>query len=71
MATSIAQHIAEETEQLTPENQQRVLTYVEQLLAVQNDLPAAKLLRFAGLIPTEDLEAIEAAIEAAHTQTEP
>ena len=71
MTTSIPQHIAEESEQLTPENQRRVLAYVEQLVAVQNDLPAAKLLRFAGLIPAEDLQAIEAAIEAADTQTEP
>jgi hypothetical protein len=63
MTTPVADQIRDQLDQLTPENQQHVLDYVRQLLLVQSGHPSSKLLRYAGLIPDDDLERIERAIE--------
>ncbi len=70
MTTSLTQQLAEQFEQLSLENRQHVLDYIRQLLLVQQGVPASKLLRFAGLIPEQDLAEIERAIQQSHEQSE-
>jgi hypothetical protein len=56
--------IVQQTENLPADLQQQVLDFVRKLAAlVQRGVPGEKLLRFAGMIPAEDLELMRQAIE--------
>lgn len=63
MATSPLEQIAEEAAQLSTDDQRRVAEYIHQLLISRDKTSPQNLLRFAGSIPHEDLEAMCKAIE--------
>ena len=64
MKGSVAQEIVKQVRGLPDSLQRQVLAYVETLNASrQHGVPGSQLLRFAGTIPTHDLERMSRAIE--------
>ena len=71
MDTSIVTQVVERLSLLPDSLQRRVLEYVQALDAsIQQDVPGAQLLQFAGTIPMDDLAAMQAAIEAGCEQVD-
>jgi hypothetical protein len=64
VSDAVITQIVQQTENLPADLQQQVLDFVRKLAAlVQRGVPGEKLLRFAGMIPAEDLELMRQAIE--------
>jgi hypothetical protein len=64
MSDAVITQIVQQTENLPADLQQQVLDYVKKLAAsVQRGVPGENLLRFAGMMPADDLEAMRQAIE--------
>ncbi len=64
MSDSFAHEINQQLAHLTPGQQQDVLSFVRSLGTESGKgTPGKELLKFAGSIPHEDLEAMKAAIE--------
>jgi hypothetical protein len=64
MSDAVITQIVQQTENLPDDLQQQVLDYVKKLAAsVQRGVPGEHLLRFAGMIPADDLRAMRQAIE--------
>lgn len=61
---TLASEIHEQLDRLPPEQQRQVLDFARSLVAAQvRGVPGKDLLRFAGGIDTEDLQAMKQAIE--------
>ena len=64
MSDALIAQIVQQAEILPANLQQQVLDFVKELAAfVQRGVPGEKLLRFAGMIPADDLELMRQAIE--------
>jgi hypothetical protein len=64
MSDVVIAQIVQQTETLPANMQRQVLDYVNKLIAsAQRGIPGEKLLRFAGIIPADDLQLIRQAIE--------
>ena len=64
MSDVLISQIVQQTETLPANMQRQVLDYVNKLIASgQRGIPGEKLLRFAGVIPADDLQLIRQAIE--------
>jgi len=64
MSEAVIAQIVQQTEMLPANLQQQVLDFVRELAAfVQRGVPGEKLLRFAGMIPADDVELMRQAIE--------
>lgn len=64
MSNAIISAVTEQMEQLPDNLQHQVLEFVRKLKsAVPQGIPGKNLLRFAGVIPLDDLEAMKQAIE--------
>ena len=64
MSDAVIAQIVQQTEALPANLQQQVLDFVRELAAfVQRGVPGEKLLRFAGMIPADDVELMRQAIE--------
>lgn len=64
MNTLIIPQIVEELKALPPEAQERVLAFTRSLSATGlQGIPGRQLLKYAGLIPLDDLELMRQAIE--------
>ena len=64
MSDAVITQIVQQTEALPANLQQQVLDFVKELAAfVQHGVPGEKLLRFAGMIPADDVELMRQAIE--------
>lgn len=64
MSEVLISQIVQQTETLPANMQRQVLDYVNKLIASgQRGIPGEKLLRFAGVIPADDLQLIRQAIE--------
>jgi hypothetical protein len=64
MSDAVITQIVQQTEALPANLQQQVLDFVRELAAfVQRGVPGEKLLRFAGMIPADDLQLMRQAIE--------
>ena len=71
MNDSILSQVIEQLTTLPTNLQQRVLDYVQMLKSsTQHGVPGKKLLRFAGAISLDDLEAMSHAIEAGCEQVD-
>jgi len=72
MSTSFDSDFSSEFAQLTPDEQAQVMRF---LRGIKRDLPkgtpGVELLRFAGSIPHEDIEAMKTAIEEGCEQVDP
>ena len=65
MHTPLIDKVVEQLEQLPTESQQRVLEFVQSLaVTTPRGVPGKEFIKFAGLIPEDDLALIEDAIEA-------
>jgi hypothetical protein len=62
-APTLEEQLSQALERLTSEQQQQVLDYARLLGGDRIGVPGTTLLRFAGLIPPEDLAEMAAAIE--------
>jgi hypothetical protein len=66
---SFEKEIAAQLHKLTPDQQQRVLAFVEALAQTKpSGVPGSKLLRFAGAIEPDDLRVIEQVILEGYEQ---
>ena len=64
MSDAVITQIVQQAETLPADLQRQVLDYVRKLTAfAQHGIPGEKLLRFAGVIPADDLQLIHQAIE--------
>jgi hypothetical protein len=64
MSEMVIAQIVQQTETLPADLQQQVLDYVKKLIATaRRGTPGQDLLRFAGMIPAEDLRVMRQAIE--------
>ena len=64
MSDAVIAQIVKQTEALPANLQRQVLDYVRKLItSAQRGIPGEKLLRFAGMIPADDLQLIRQAIE--------
>ncbi len=74
MSDSFAHEINQQVAHLTPGQQMEVLSFVQSLGTKPSAVlgtPGKELLKFAGTIPHEDLEAMKAAIEEGCEQVDP
>ena len=72
MGASYEEEISQQISQLTPEQQQDVLKFVQSLNAsTPKGTPGEKLLKFVGIIPHDDLEEMKSAIEEGCEQVDP
>jgi len=76
MSDTFVNEINQQLAQLTPGQQQDVLSFVRSLSATSSaapneGTPGKELLKFVGTIPNEDLEAMKAAIEEGCGQVDP
>ncbi len=62
--SSIKDEIVEQLDRLSPENQRRVLDFIQALvLSVPEGVPGKQLLRFSGILSSADAQAMTQAIE--------
>ncbi len=63
MNNSTTTQIVEKLTSLPDDLQQKVLEYVQTLVSLSHGVPGRQLLRFAGIIPFDDLQRMRDAIE--------
>ena len=64
MSTAIVSQLVDKVAELPDDLQQRVLDFADTLSpSVPRGVPGSQLLKFAGLIPADDLELMRSAIE--------
>lgn len=72
MSTPIVDEVVEQLEHLPEDLQRRVLAYTRSLArSAPQGVSGQELLRFAGLIPADDLERMRQAVEQGCEQVDP
>jgi len=71
MSNTIITEVVQQMENLPSNLQQQVLEFTKRLrVSVQRGVPGKKLLRFAGVIPLDDLQLMSQAIESGCEQVD-